>query len=144
MSIRFLRVEDPDLWAAREDVPRDERLRELVDALPEREKHMIERTFFGGATLTLASAELGLSRSTGARILREGMQRLEEWLRDGYVPEERPVPELPEHGYPRDTRRGYELLSDSEAEALINGRYRGDGRRIDQYTTHDPLGWYPE
>ena len=27
----------------------------------------------------------------------------------------------------------------SELHAVINGRYRGDGRRIDQYVTADPL-----
>jgi len=30
-------------------------------------------------------------------------------------------------------------MSESELHAIINGRYRGDGRRIDQYITGDPL-----
>lgn len=34
----------------------------------------------------------------------------------------------------------WEYLSPAEAEAVLNGRYRGDGRRIDQYVVDDPLG----
>lgn len=30
-------------------------------------------------------------------------------------------------------------MKDSELNAVINGRYRGDGRRLDQYVTGDPL-----
>ena len=33
-----------------------------------------------------------------------------------------------------------DYLSETEAQAVLNGRYRGDGRRIDQYVSHDPLG----
>lgn len=32
-----------------------------------------------------------------------------------------------------------EWMNDAELNAIINGRYRGDGRRIDQYITGDPL-----
>ena len=32
-----------------------------------------------------------------------------------------------------------EWMSASELNAIINGRYRGDGRRIDQFVTGDPL-----
>lgn len=32
-----------------------------------------------------------------------------------------------------------EWMNSSELNAVINGRYRGDGRRIDQYVTGDPL-----
>jgi hypothetical protein len=34
----------------------------------------------------------------------------------------------------------WDELSRSEAEAVLNGRYRGDGRRLDQWVTGDPLG----
>lgn len=30
-------------------------------------------------------------------------------------------------------------LSESEMTALISGRYRGDGRRLDQFCVHDPM-----
>lgn len=35
-------------------------------------------------------------------------------------------------------------LSDSEANAVLNGRYRGDGRRVDQFVSSDPLLIDPE
>jgi hypothetical protein len=34
----------------------------------------------------------------------------------------------------------WDWMTETEAEALLNGRYRGDGRRIDQWITADPLG----
>lgn len=34
----------------------------------------------------------------------------------------------------------WDWMSDAEASALLNGRYRGDGRRLDQWVTADPLG----
>lgn len=34
----------------------------------------------------------------------------------------------------------FSYVSDAEAHALLNGRYRGDGRRVDQYIVGDPLG----
>lgn len=33
----------------------------------------------------------------------------------------------------------WSYLSESEMEATVNGRYRGDGRRLDQYIVDDPL-----
>ena len=30
-------------------------------------------------------------------------------------------------------------MNESEMNAVVNGRYRGDGRRIDQYIAGDPL-----
>jgi hypothetical protein len=39
------------------------------------------------------------------------------------------------------TQPTFDYLSDSEAHALLNGRYRGDGRRVDQYVIDDPLGF---
>lgn len=39
------------------------------------------------------------------------------------------------------TQPTWDYLSDAEAHALLNGRYRGDGRRVDQYTLPEgPLG----
>lgn len=34
----------------------------------------------------------------------------------------------------------WDYLSDLECETLLNGRYRGDGRRLDQYVSAEPLG----
>ena len=33
----------------------------------------------------------------------------------------------------------FDYLTDSEAEATVNGRYRGDGRRLDQFVDGDPM-----
>ena len=33
----------------------------------------------------------------------------------------------------------FEYMTDSEAEATVNGRYRGDGRRMDQFVHDDPM-----
>lgn len=33
----------------------------------------------------------------------------------------------------------WDWMSDTEAHALLNGRQRGDGRRLDQYISGDPL-----
>jgi hypothetical protein len=38
------------------------------------------------------------------------------------------------------TQPTWDYLTPAEAHAVLNGRYRGDGRRIDQYVTDDPLG----
>lgn len=38
------------------------------------------------------------------------------------------------------TQPTFSYLSEAEAHALLNGRYRGDGRRVDQYVVDDPLG----
>jgi predicted FMN-binding regulatory protein PaiB len=34
----------------------------------------------------------------------------------------------------------WDYMTAAEAHAVLNGRYRGDGRRIDQYVNDDPLG----
>jgi hypothetical protein len=34
----------------------------------------------------------------------------------------------------------WDWMLESESHALLNGRFRGDGRRIDQWTVSDPLG----
>jgi hypothetical protein len=33
----------------------------------------------------------------------------------------------------------FSYMTETEAFAVVNGRYRGDGRRIDQYVSDDPL-----
>lgn len=38
----------------------------------------------------------------------------------------------------------WDWMSETEAHATINGRYRGDGRRIDQWTNPEPMGINPE
>jgi hypothetical protein len=55
----------------------------------------------------------------------------------------------PDPGYERKIVLGliqptWDYMSESEAHAVLNGRYRGDGRRIDQYVIDDPLGIDPD
>jgi len=33
----------------------------------------------------------------------------------------------------------WSYMSHEEMEATVNGRYRGDGRRLDQYVTDEPM-----
>ena len=37
----------------------------------------------------------------------------------------------------------WDWMTDSESRAVLNGRYRGDGRRIDQWVLHEPVMWEP-
>ncbi len=34
----------------------------------------------------------------------------------------------------------WDWMTEAEANTLLNGRYRGDGRRLDQWIAGDPLG----
>jgi hypothetical protein len=34
----------------------------------------------------------------------------------------------------------WDWMSKAEAEMVLNGRYRGDGRRLDQWVAGDPVG----
>jgi hypothetical protein len=55
----------------------------------------------------------------------------------------------PDSAYERKIATGllqptWDYLTPAEAHATVNGRYKGDGRRIDQYIDQDPLGIYLE
>lgn len=188
--MRILRRDDLDLEAYPEAELRDEDLRDLVDLLPAPERHMVSRKFFGSATLAEASAELGVARSTGKRLLSEGLATLLEWMEadppvlpeelfyESVPLEERPfctyvladvgvcqqyvkahglcsfhlfqsetgmIPDVDWHArLVQGGRNIYDTLTQVEMDALVNGRYRGDGRRIDQYVNGlDPIGWDP-
>ena len=190
--MRFLRHDDCELWAEPPAVIQDDKLRSLVDALPGLERHMVERVHFGLDTLTKASREIGVSRSTGSRLLAEGLGRLKDWILTDHTPVQPPDFDItryppgdpcvaflmhdghdircqqlaikgtqicashtfwfrtgiePVHEYHLQVLAGgraiLEFLTEPECEALVNGRYRGDGRRIDIYTSQDPLGFMP-
>lgn len=34
----------------------------------------------------------------------------------------------------------WDYMTDTEANAVVNGRYRGDGRRLDQWISDEPMG----
>lgn len=59
----------------------------------------------------------------------------ETWARKGVEPD----PYYHRKIVLRELQPTFDYLSDAEAEATINGRYRGDGRRLDQYITDEPL-----
>lgn len=65
-------IEDP------EPVFRDDRLRELVDELPERQAFIVSRVYFGGAPLKTAAAEIGVSPPTARQILEDALEGLRE------------------------------------------------------------------
>lgn len=52
--------------------------------------------------------------------------------------------EAPDQFYERKVVEGkitpsWDSMSRAEMDTLLNGRYRGDGRRIDQYIVDDPM-----
>jgi len=53
-----------------------EYLREMVDDLPPKQRHMIERVFFGGASVTAAGAELGLAAVRAKTHYEKGLATL--------------------------------------------------------------------
>jgi RNA polymerase sigma factor for flagellar operon FliA len=58
-----------------------EKLRELIAALPEDEKTLIEATYFAGLTLQAAGKRLGVSKSWASRLHAKTLQRLARSLK---------------------------------------------------------------
>lgn len=56
-------------------------VREAVDALPEQERHLIQRHYFEDVRLDEASRELGLSKSWGSRIHSRAIASITQTLR---------------------------------------------------------------
>jgi RNA polymerase sigma factor for flagellar operon FliA len=52
------------------------RVRTIVATLPERERELIERHYFGGETLEAAAASLGLSKSWGSRLHARAIENI--------------------------------------------------------------------
>ena len=68
-GIRWFRVEDMDLYASQDQpVSRSNKLREMVDALPDMERHLLERVFFGGAPMCVVAQELKVSEKRAREI----------------------------------------------------------------------------
>ncbi len=78
--MRIYREDQVDLWEDPPPVFRDDRLRELVDELPDKQCHMVSRVFFGGAPLKVAAAEIGVSPPTARQIMEDGIARLRDAL----------------------------------------------------------------
>lgn len=76
LPVRFDRYADMDVYAAEGEPFRCDQLRELVDRLPERQKHIIERLFFGGADLLSVAAEIGISPKRARELRAEAFESL--------------------------------------------------------------------
>ena len=57
------------------------RVRAVVERLPDRERVLIERHYFGDETLDAVAASLGLSKSWGSRLHARAIERIEHELR---------------------------------------------------------------
>ena len=79
--MRFYRDDRADLWEEPEPEFRDDVLRELVDGLPRRQRHLVSRVFFGGVPLKQAADEINLSVKDAKRQMEIGMGRLRDALR---------------------------------------------------------------
>jgi DNA-directed RNA polymerase specialized sigma24 family protein len=78
--VRIYREDQTDLWEDPPPVFRDDRLRELVDELPEKQCHLVSRVYFGGAALKTAAAEIGVSPPTARQILEDALGALRDAL----------------------------------------------------------------
>jgi len=74
--MRIERRDDMDTWAEEHPEERDEQLRELVDGLPLRERHLVSRVFFGGAPLAHAAEEIDVPTPIARELLTNALERL--------------------------------------------------------------------
>lgn len=81
-GIRWYRRDDMDDLESLTEPHRHEVLRELVDGLAPKQRHVIERTFFGGAPLLQAAAEVGVSPKHARELRAAALARLRELLHD--------------------------------------------------------------
>lgn len=74
--MRILRRDDMDTWERTSPDTRDDRLRELVDALPVKKRHLVSRVFFGGAPLAHAAAEIRMDVPEARTALTQALEVL--------------------------------------------------------------------
>jgi RNA polymerase sigma factor for flagellar operon FliA len=70
--------EDPEQICARVTAARE--LRAAVQALPERQRMLVERHYFAEQRFDHIAAELGISKSRASRLHGEAIRTLAEWL----------------------------------------------------------------
>ena len=58
------------------------RLREALDALPERERALVTKHYWEGKNLLEAGAELGISKSWASRLHGQAVERLRKYIED--------------------------------------------------------------
>jgi DNA-directed RNA polymerase specialized sigma24 family protein len=93
------------IWYRRDDLDdlpsgappfRSDRLRELVDQLPELERHVVERHFFGGDGLAEAGREVGATPKQAADARDRALARLRELVLEDHSLGPLPAAEDPE------------------------------------------------
>jgi RNA polymerase sigma factor for flagellar operon FliA len=72
-------VDSPEESAARAELRRD--IRKAVDTLPDRERVLIERHYFGGEPFDEIAREIGVSKSWASRLHTGAISKLAEALR---------------------------------------------------------------
>jgi RNA polymerase sigma factor for flagellar operon FliA len=72
-------VDTPEESVARQELRRD--IRRAVEALPDRERALIERHYFGGEPFDEIAKELGVSKSWASRLHTQAIQALAKALR---------------------------------------------------------------
>lgn len=75
-------VDTPEESAARQELRRD--IRKAVEALPPRERALIERHYFGGEPFDEIAKDLGVSKSWASRLHTQAIQALAKALRESY------------------------------------------------------------
>ncbi|MBK8251934.1 MAG: sigma-70 family RNA polymerase sigma factor [Polyangiaceae bacterium] len=73
-------AESPEEELEKEQLYRD--VRRAVTALPEQQRVLIERCYFGGANLDLVARDLGISKSWASRVHAKAMSTLADVLRE--------------------------------------------------------------
>ena len=81
-TLRQYRRDDLDDWAALDEPTQDEPLRVMVDSLPAVQKHIVERVYFGGATITEAAKEAGINVKQARTEEASALKALRALLRE--------------------------------------------------------------
>lgn len=79
-GIRWYRRDDMDDMAGLGGEFRLDILREFVDGLPDKQRHIIERTFFGGAPIQTAATELKVSTKHARELRTQAFEALRSAL----------------------------------------------------------------
>lgn len=96
LGIRWYRSADMDALPTGGVPERSELLREIVDKLPPVKRHLIERTFFGGAPLTVAAKEIGKGIKYARQLRNEAIEDIRQAMYPD-APRPRPLPAAGEH-----------------------------------------------
>jgi RNA polymerase sigma factor for flagellar operon FliA len=78
-SVALCREEDPELVALRREAGKV--LRSAIAALPDRQRHLLERHYFDGLPFERVAAEIGVTRAAVSRMHRSAVAALARELR---------------------------------------------------------------